>query len=252
MRYSKSMKKVLLFSLIFVCSITYAQNYDFVKYKRLSNLAHKHDSLGELSAAQVYYDSMLNAVDFYPYDYFNAFNTAWNLGDSLKANDYLIQGALKGLDISGWYNNEIDEFLTLEIGREYLEIKDSLINEHFKSIDKNYYDKLEKLVARDQSIRDRSPEMLYNDSLNFESLIQLSEQKGFPTFPLTGYGCNNAWLLLWHHRGLKFPISEQWKRITPLINLEIKNGNLDPDFLQMHVEFNEKNGYNSKQTTAPN
>ena len=240
------MKKVLVISFVLILGNVSAQNYDFAQYKRLNNLAHKTDSLGEFSSAIVYYDSMLNTIDFYPYDYFNAFSTAWKFGDSLKANDYLVQGALKGFDISGWYGEEIDEFSSREIGRKYLGIKDSLISEHFKSIDKDYYDELERLVARDQSIRDGGSEMLYNDSLNFETLIELSEQKGFPTFPLTGYGCNNATLLLWHHRGSEFPVSDQWKRIIPLINLDIKRGNLDPNFLQMHEDFNEKNGYNNK------
>lgn len=240
------MKKILLACFIFIFNNVNAQNYDFAQYERLRNLAHTYDSLGEYSIALIYFDSTLTAIDFHPYDYFNAFNTAWKLGDSSKANEYLIQGTLKGLDISGWYGTEIDEFSTSETGKEYLEIKDSLINEHFKSIDKDYYDELERLKARDQSIRDGGSEMLHNDSLNFETLIELSKQKGFPTFPLTGYGCNNAWLLLWHHRGSEFPVSDQWKRIIPLINLEIKRGNLDPNFLQMHEDFNEKNGYDSK------
>jgi hypothetical protein len=228
------MKKIFLITFLLVTNLVNAQNHDFVQYKRLKNLAHTSDSLEDYSSAIAYYDSMFTTIDFYPYDYFNAFQSAWKLEDSLKANDYLINGALKGLDISGWYGKEIDEFRTRKVGVKYLAIKDSLLLEHYKSIDKVYFDELEKLVILDQQKRDKSPEMFYQDSLNFEALIQLTVQRGFPTFPTTGYGCSKAWLLLWHHRVPEYPDSNQWRRIIPYIQHEIDNGNLDPDFLEMH------------------
>jgi hypothetical protein len=52
----------------------------------------------------------------------------------------------------------------------------------------------------DQSIRQEgNKQMAFNDSVNFDKLISLSNEKGFPTFQKTGYGCNIALLILLHN-----------------------------------------------------
>src|SRR5690554_7764570 len=82
---------------------------------------------------------MLSTIGFYPYDYFEAFETAWKQRNINKANHYLTQGTLTGLDISRWYSKNIDEFLATKSGLVYLKIKDSLLNVHFENIDKVYF-----------------------------------------------------------------------------------------------------------------
>lgn len=234
------MKKIIFLVLIFVAYTTYAQNYNFSQYERQKKLAQYYDSLEEYDSAIAHYDAMLSTIGFYPYDYFEAFETAWKQRNINKANHYLTQGTLTGLDISRWYSKNIDEFLATKSGLVYLKIKDSLLNVHFENIDKVYFDSLVYLVEIDQKNRDGGFEMIQNDSLNFEALIRLSEQKGFPTFPETGYGCNKAWLLLWHHRGESYPNSNQWQRIIPLIEIKIREGLLKPDFLKMFDDYEEQ------------
>ena len=70
-----------------------------------------------------------------------------------------------------------------------------------------------------------------NDSLNFEKLIQLSMERGFPTFREVGMGCNTVQLILAHNGNNGYPTSRQWKIILPIINNEIYNGTLDPNYL---------------------
>ena len=233
------MIKSLLVLFSFLPILSFSQGYDFNEYERFNRLARFNETGGNLDLALTYYDSMLIKIDFYPFDYYNAFTVAWKLNKYEKGENYLTRGALKGLDISTWFGDEVEAFLTSERGLEYQKVKDSLLSVHYHSIDKFYYDTLLALVEIDQRYRDMSPEMIRNDSLNFEALIQLSKERGFPTFPSTGYGCNKAWLLLWHHRGSEYPNSEQWQRITPLINKEIENGMLSPTFFEMHEGSSE-------------
>lgn len=233
------MKNTTLLILFLASHLSYSQGYDFKKYESYQRQAQLHDSIGDYQGAVDYYDSMLQAIDFYPYDYFEAFVSAWKQQNPSKAENYLTQGALKGLDISGWFADELESFLGTDRGKKYLSTKDSLLLQHFSGIDTVSYNVLSKLVESDQRLRDGSKEMMYNDSLNFEALIQLSEERSFPTFPKVGYGESYAWLLLWHHRGEEYPNSDQWQRIIPLINKEIQKGLLTPEFYYMLDNYDE-------------
>ncbi len=232
--------KSITIVLLLLSSISFSQEYDFIKYAHYKNLAYHQDSVRNYQSAVGYYDSMLVAVDFHPYDYYDAFVVAWKQKNYSKTNDFLIRGTLKGLDIKDWYGEELKSYLSTEDGQKYLLIKDSLLVKHFSLIDTASYNILTELIKRDQRLRDGSKEVNYNDSLNFEALIKLSEERGFPTFPKVGYGCSKAWLLLWHHRNKAYPNSSQWQRIIPLINKEIQAGFLDPDFFEMFESHNKK------------
>ena len=81
------MKKVLLIFIISLFHSVNAQGYNFEEYKRFKKIVNTCDSLEEYSKSIVYYDSMFSTINFYPYDYFYAFKTAWKNGDSIKANN---------------------------------------------------------------------------------------------------------------------------------------------------------------------
>ncbi len=232
------MKNILCIIFTIYSLHSFGQNHNFNKYHQYKELAHFSDSIGLFSQASAYYDTMLTFFEYHPFDYYDAFISAYNDSNIVKAKEYLIKGASKGLDISYFFGDKLNHFLSTTSGIAYLEIKDSILKEHYKIIDTISYNILDSLVTIDQQFRNISIEMSYNDSLNFVSLIKLSKERGFPTFPTTGYGCNKAWLLLWHHRGKEFPNSLQWQQIIPYIEKEIGNGKLDPDFLKMF--------YNSK------
>ena len=122
----------------------------------------------------------------------------------------------------------------------YWLVKDSLLNVHFNSIDLEYSNELQRLKELDQADRSGSVESRSTDSLNFEVLITLSKQRGFPTFEKTGYGMEIATLLLWHHRGKEYPNSMQWQRIIPLIQKGINHGKIDPQFFKAFEDYNQK------------
>lgn len=182
-------------------------------------------------AAFAVFDSAFALFPYVPYHYFDAFASAVRASDFEKAYEYLVKGTLRGLDISQWYTEEIQLFRGTVFSGRYNQAKDSLLNMHFQSIDLEYYRALEVLKQRDQADRNDNHQMMRNDSLNFEALIGLCAEKGFPTFRNTGYGCNIAWLLLWHHRD-EYPDSGQWQRVFPYIRTAIEKGELTPYFFK--------------------
>lgn len=235
------MKRILTILSILIVSQLSAQVYDHQLYQIHKAKAEQFIADGHFLEATLQYDSALAIIDFYPYDYFNAFTAAFTDSNMQLCEDYLIKGTLKGLDVADFFTDEIDSFVASDSGEKFRKMKDSLLLKHYESIDMVSFKKLEELVAVDQSLRDRSPRMFYNDSLNFEALIRLSEERGFPTFPTVGYGCNQAWLLLWHHRGEEYPSSEQWQRILPYIQARMDEGLLEPDFLEQHDKHKMSN-----------
>lgn len=240
------MRNLSLFIFLTISVLGNTQQNKFSQHDHYVKAAYQFDSLGDYKMALTCMDSAFAFYDFYPFDYFNAFTYAFKNSDYDRSTNYLVRGTKKGLDISDWYSDELNQFLELPEGRTYLFIKDSLLDIHFRSIDTISLNRILEIVALDQYERTANPDtraMFYQDSLNFETLIELSKSRGFPTFPTTGYGCNYAFLLLWHHRGPEFPNSRQWLEILPLIQARIDEGLLEPNFLEMLVVFNKKHNF---------
>ncbi|MEI6823126.1 MAG: hypothetical protein WCL51_14440 [Bacteroidota bacterium] len=228
------MKKIVLISILFKLFLftnTEGQDSTYYKYKAFIKKAEENGASKKTKIALSYYDSAFNIIDYIPYTYYDAFSLAISDSNYFRAKEYLVKGALKGLDLSAWNSPEIGLFNNSKFAKEYWIIKDSLLRIHFKSIDIEYYNALEDLKKLDQSKRGNNSEADINDSLNFDKLIILSKNKGFPTYKTTGYGHNNAWLILWHNKN-KYPVSLQWQQIIPLINNEILKGTIDPDFFK--------------------
>ena len=160
-----------------ISSFVFGQETPFKKYHHFKSKLNYQDSIGNLDSAMIYCDSMIKHVNFYPYDYYQGFTISQRNGDFVTANEYLVIGTTKGLQVNSFYGEELNQYFQTELGQTFLTIQDSLIQKHKNSIDLNYYLELEKLYNRDQSIRDGSKEMEINDSIIFDELIQLSEKK---------------------------------------------------------------------------
>lgn len=132
-------------------------------------------------------------------------------------------------------------------------VKDSIRDTYEKSIDQEYVKLLENMVYMDQEIRKPYMKSLQDsllkektlfamelvDSLNFNNLMRQTKSKGFPNYNSVGYlGVNNAWLILWHHRG-EYETNPNWQEIKPYIEKEIAEGKLPKDFLAMFLDYNE-------------
>jgi len=99
---------------------------------------------------------------------------------------------------------------------------------------------LDAMYQRDQHVRKKGSDpaaMHPVDSANFERLIEICEQRGFPRSEELGNGMGNVFSLLWHHRSPEYPDSEQWKRILPYIQAIIAAGELSPAFLCMFDDY---------------
>lgn len=192
--------------------------------------------------SQQYFDSAFLQIDFIPYDYFYAFQSAINDSNFQKGTNYLMKGTLVGLDINSWSTTETDLYFSKKEGMNFRKCKDSLLKIHFKQIDTFYYNELLSLKKVDQEIRSQTNNdslIYFQDSLNFEKLIDLSKHYGFPSFKSTGYGFNFANLILWHQRD-RYPNSKQWVEILPYIHEQIRRGIVDPNMFFMLDEFIKK------------
>ncbi len=233
--------KIIFFTLLLLNNwMIYSQDNKFIEYNYQIDQAEHSDSLGNYKESLAFYDSAFSLIEYYPSEYFSAFQVSIKDSNIELAIKYLDKGTTKGLDIANWYGDQLDYFLATEKGQLYLTRKDSLLNIHFNSIDLNCFNLFKELYDKDQGLRNvRTPlnKMIEVDSLNFEALIHYSEEYGFPVFRTCGYGENKAWILLWHHRGEEYPNSDQWQRILPYIQKRIDEGELHPDYLKMWDEY---------------
>lgn len=74
------------------------------------------------------------------------------------------------------------------------------------------------------------------DSLNAVKLIEICKDYGWQ---------DNAWILLWHHRGTYGKQNFVWDFFVPFINQEIESGNVAPSFWAVFEDFKciRENGY---------
>jgi hypothetical protein len=222
--------KTLLPVCLLLCTFRTAEA-QFSRYNILISEAVKAEEKNAPELAVSLYDSAFAIIDFIPYHYFYAFGAAARTGNWNKAEYYLVRGTLKGLNISQWSSPELQAYLNHTASARFRAIRDSLEKAHVKSLDTTSYFRLLRLKELDQKARDGSKASGRQDSLNFEELIRISENFGFPAFPTAGYGQHIAFLVLWHQRDT-YPSSGQWKRILPLIMREIGKGRIDPAFLK--------------------
>lgn len=236
-------KFTLTFLLLLSINFIFGQAERFLSYNN-----HRKNALNAMVAknyklSQQYFDSAFLQIDFIPYDYFYAFQAAINDSNFQKGTNYLMKGTLVGLDINSWSTTETDLYFSKKEGMNFRKCKDSLLKIHFKQIDTFYYNELLSLKKVDQEIRSQTNNdslIYFQDSLNFEKLIDLSKHYGFPSFKSTGYGFNFANLILWHQRD-RYPNSKQWQEILPYIHVQINRGVVNPNMFLMFDEFVKKN-----------
>ena len=235
-------KHFLALLLFLISNCFFSQKESFVQYNTFRKQALNAKENNDYKLAQKYFDSAFLQIDFIPYDYFYAFQAAINDSNFNKGTNYLMKGTLVGLDINHWSTTETDIYFLNNEGKNFRKCKDSLLKIHFQQIDSFYYNELLNLKKIDQEIRQKTKNnklIEFQDSLNFDKLILLTKQYGFPSFKFTGYGFNCANLLLWHQRD-RYPNSKQWQEILPYIHEQIKRGFVDPNMFLMFDEFIKK------------
>ncbi|MEO8762113.1 MAG: hypothetical protein ABI448_14555 [Bacteroidia bacterium] len=230
------MKKICFIVLLGYSTLSFSQ---FSVFNKIISNAERAETDKNLKLSLSLYDSAFKVIDFIPYYYMYAFKISIHNNNYKKATTFLVKGTLKGLNITDWSFPEIPQYLNTEEGKYFNSIRDSLIKNYFNSIDTISINILMKLKNQDQSLRDNSLNAIKNDSLILSKLIELSIERGFPTFKKTGYGQSAASLLLWHHRD-EYPNSKQWQQIIPFIKKEMKEGNIDSLYFEPFKKFKEE------------
>lgn len=241
---------ILLSGLLFLPTFCQSQIEEIYKRNTFYATVLGYYNRAEYDKAIIYCDSLLQCSDN-KYVYLHGRVAAAN-NDFNKATILLKQAIREGVTLQQIERNydfdkyiETDYFASLKesyptLHQHYLDSIDDL------NLDEDYMKELDNLLYVDQFIRKngsirklaedtsvfkKTPNWIIEhlvDSLNFERLIELSREKGFP-IPKNVRN-NPAWVLLWHHRAEEFYENSQWERIKPFIDKELKEGNLAPDF----------------------
>ena len=202
-----------------------------VRHNELIVQADAASNMGDYKKAVPLYDSALALVNWDVYPYFDATLAALQAGREDKANDFLLEGV-------GYQDSIYTAFLASDASKPFRDQRTEATKKFVAHADSAMIKQLDAFHTRDQ--KDRTTETLSierDDSLNFEGLITICENKGFPTARTVGSSSGIPWLLLWHHRGAEYPDSPQWKRIIPHIERAIDSGALDPGFLCMFEDY---------------
>ena len=234
--------RVFVLLLSFVPVVLWAQRDAHIRFNRLVDRAMALAVSEEYGSALASYDSALSIIPWETGVYFDAVVSAIAAGRPDKANTYLCAGVEHGFDPAVFTDPNWDLFLASEASAPFRNQKDHCRARFLARADTATIRRIRAMGERDQSVRDGSATMLHNDSLNFEELIAISEEQGFPS--AMTIGPSMVWTLLWHHRGAEYPTSPQWRRILPFIHEAIDAGHLDPAFLCMFEDMNDRdNGH---------
>ncbi|MCI1754237.1 MAG: hypothetical protein LKM36_15655 [Flavobacteriales bacterium] len=208
-----------------------------VQHKELIVQADASSNAGDYKKAVPLYDSALALVNWDVFAYFDATLAALQAGREDKANEFLLKGVEHGFVPSVYQDSIYTAFLASDASKPFRDQQAEATKKFAAHADSATIKQLMRLATTDQASREGTPSDLRNDSLNFEELITICENKDFPTAHTVGSTSGTPWLLLWHHRGAEYPDSPQWKRIIPYIEKAIDTGDLDPAFLCMFEDY---------------
>lgn len=229
-----------LFLFFFVPCVLRAQREVHLVYNRMVDRAMASAARHDHLAAMASYDSAIAVLPWEPAIYFDAVLSALATGRTDKANTWLLTGVANGFDPTLFTDPAWVRFMDSEESAPYRQRADQCRANFTSRADTAFIAQLDAMYRRDQITRDGSAEMLRNDSLNFEELITRCDAHGFPSAVEIGPSIGVVHLLLWHHRGPEYPDSPQWQRILPFIHTAMDAGRLDPAFLCMFDDLNDK------------
>ena len=203
-----------------------------VLHKELIVQADAASNAGDYKKAVPLYEAALKLVNWDLDPYFDATLAALQSGREDKANEFLLNGVENGFDPMVFIDSSFTHFLGSEASKPFRDGRGEASRKFASHADSAIIKQIEAMIVVDQEGgREDSLITKRNDSLNFDELLKLCKEKGFPVARTTGVASNEVWLLLWHHRGAEYPDSPQWKRIIPYIDQAIDAGEMDPSIL---------------------
>jgi hypothetical protein len=230
-----------IFSLFFslFCKIIVAQN-DYIYYFNYCNEGDEQFYLKNYSLALKKYDTAFQSVDFIHTKQLNKYaQTCIKVGDTVKAVDYVRKALINGLDTIVLYQFMYNH---LKGNKRIFELKDSTSffhNEYQKRINQNYLREVDSLQYIDQCIirrnceeenrytfhKDRIPKDRFElDSFVFLHLINLVNEKGFPSEKRVGTkSAGKVWVIF--HHNVRLPQNEKY---IEMVESALKKGEFEP------------------------
>ena len=166
--------------------------------------------------------------------YLYAAASAFHLEKNEKAKNLIIE-SIHQTNTNQAYLNSFVEFQNFKDNKIFESIN-SNYEKHIETFEKNVnhpeiYAQLDSLIAVDQKVRtDGTPfnEIAKVDSSNVQKLIEITERYGWK---------DKGWLILWHQRMKYDQDNWVWNYFRPIINEEIKKGNVRKSFWAQFEEF---------------
>lgn len=166
--------------------------------------------------------------------YFYAAASALRLKKEVIAKEHIIQ-AIEQTNAKQDYFNEFSEFE----GFRNLDLFEE-INSNYAQYTATFYSNLEhpeiyremdSLIEADQKVRkngSNGQEIMKTDSTNVARLIEITDEYGWQ---------NKGWLILWHQRASFNEENMIWNYFKPIINDEIRKGNMRKSYWAQFEEF---------------
>lgn len=226
------MKRILLPLAIALPYVGSAQREARVQHSLLVDSAMHFSNMGNYTEAMPLYERIMRN-ETWPGPYFDAIHACLETGQPAKANQFLSIAVKHGFVPEVFrFDSLLMGHLASDASKPFRERRAEDEKVFAAKADSALIKELGAMYEKDQLVRKPGSDpaaMFLVDSANFERLIEICEQRGFPL----SEGVGNVRLLLWHHRSPEYPGSAQWKRILPYIETAIAAGELSPSFLCM-------------------
>jgi len=218
------------------------QRSAYIAHNRLLDSASALLASARFTDAIPVYEDALVVMPWCPGAYFEPVLASLSIGDAERANHFLSMGVQHGFMPQLFYDSLLNVHWASQASKPFRDrwYQDMLV--FAAGADSNLITVLDSMVEVDQDHRSNihDPVLIHQvDSSNFEKLIAICTEQGFPSARIIGHGIGKVNLLLFHHANAEYPDSPQWQRILPYIHAAINAGDLDPAYLCMFDDFSD-------------
>lgn len=228
----------IIFFKILLVQPTFCQENDFFEYHKEVNKAQlKFFENNYKASDSIFTKTFKEFKNGFPTDYLFAANNALKFSDLDQSLNYILNGFKNGLVLENLKKDSCYQMLKHEFRTRCFKKKYKLLRkEYVNSLDIQVRKEIYDMVKMDQKYRNsrfskkpwsvQQSFMKRIDSLNFDKLLDICNDKGFPGSNLVGnddgFGLVDVAVLLRHMD------STRLKKLEPYILVSIKNGHFMP------------------------
>jgi hypothetical protein len=192
---------------------------------------------GEVSAALQAYDSAFANVPWGIWSISEAAELALSVGDTSRALAYLETLYARGGEPLITYSESVQALNNL-MSQAALERAHRAKTRWAAQSDSIWIKALLEMRELDQVERSDKAISLRNDSINILRMLQLTEERGYPSEARVGSSAGIVTLLFWHH-WLELGKTAETERFWTLTEQAIDRGEVPPDYLCSFVDRGE-------------